>query len=342
MDQDGIASASPESGVRASSAADLDVSLLTGVTYEFEDGMSSPDVTLRAEISDVTPQGARLVVEKRVKWLGDFSKASYDLSPGDLSALWGIVCEFDAIAWLGRGTRSSYSGRHCNSLLLAVGGQSYYLFDLVDYPETVPPVKDRFYARVFNFFNAFVSADPAMQAAWSDDLPDPADEPRYQDRTAVFRGREVTLKAGTGGDEGYNAEIVELAGARWWADEGLVGYWATTDEDRAMSDGMFPGAQTAELRIGEDGAWRLVLDGAEHVGVMDAVRRYRSDATGAMTSPLPRGVTFSHIDYADGKVWGRGVEDDRASDHLQVTCEPLPHPENPYSFSVRLSRQAGA
>ena len=44
-----------------------------------------------------------------------------------------------------------------------------------------------------------------------------------------------------------------------------------------------------------------------------------------------RGVTFSHIDYADGKAWGRGVEDGRASDHLQVTCEPLPHPENPYS-----------
>ncbi len=323
----------------AASAAELDFSGLSEVQYTYESGMTSPDITLKVEMTDITPNGATLHVEKRTKWMGEFSSATYQMSADDVAGFWDIICEFDAVAWSNLPRRSSYSGNSHNTLRFVVDGTSYYLFDMIDYPDTMPPVKDRFYAKLYNFFNAFVSADPAMEAAWSDDLVDPADMPRNQERTAIFRGREVTLKAGTGSDNGDNALILELSGTRWWIDEGLVGRWVQTEEDVQMNGNVFEPYGSAELWINEDGSWTLLLDGVEHSGTMNRNRYYNTSAGGFMTEPISRGVAFSYIIYEDGQVWHFSPQDDRTSDHLSMECEGLPYPEDPYSFWLYLTRE---
>ena len=329
----------PEPGrAPATTVAELDVAGLSEVQYTFEDKLATPDVTLKVEMTDVTPEGATLTVKKRVAWTDDYSSATYAMTAEDVAAFWDIICEFDPVAWTLLGTASSYGGRTRNTLRFVVDGQSYYLNDMVRYPDTVPPVKDRFYVRLYNYFNAFVSADPAMEAVWSDDLVDPADELRYQDRTAIFRGQEVTLRAGTGSNDGYNAVIEELSGTDWWVDEELVGHWVQSDEDAQMNTWDLNTYGEAELWIEEDGTWYLTIDGTEYTGVMDENRYYRSDAGGSMEEPYRRGVTFDYVEYDDGQVWYYSVDDPRTSDHLAMDCEMLPYPEESFAFHVLLTR----
>ena len=321
----------------AQSASEVDLAKLNEFEYTFEWAYEAYDERFHVQATGLDSDAPKLHVEKKIARQGETLTADYDFAVADVQALRDAIAEFDLVAWANLPTRGYYNGSKHNTIRFEIGGEWYFMNDMKKYPETEPPITETAFARLYNLFNAYVSADAAMEAVWTEPQVEPADQPLWQDRVVMFKGREVHLVPGTGpGSNYYNAEIVWDRDVPWWVDEGFVGRWVMTEEDLATLS--LPNYTSAELVIAEDGSVKLTLEDEEYDGAMIETRYYRDSGTGYINDRSIGEFDISFFKVEDGTVWHFNIEDARTSDHISFSTEGLPYPETKMPIQLAFTR----
>lgn len=322
---------------------------IASLTFDYDRESGAVRDNVRAGISNVTADGADLSIAKRTVVDNGWYEKTYRLTNDDLLELQAIVNACDLYSWrdLGRNSTAATPYEDGTFRLEFKDGTYVYADSLTKYPEGnehEPPIQETVIALLYNYLNGFVSADPDMEDVHTDMRPLPAERDLWQDRSVIFRGRLVHLVPGTGTDGGEGATIVMDEGTVWWADEGLVGHWVMTDEDRALmrARGELNEYGNAELWIEQDGSIRLVVDGTAYVGACSPKRRYVSAAEGDVEAEGEyfswRSITMDYVTYNNDQIYGYNITDYRTSDHLEVRTGSRPYPDVIYPLHLLLTR----
>ena len=243
-----------------------------GFSYDM---FSGDQFCLEARVTDITPEGCRVKLEKRVgpmNYTGHTMEGEFDLDGDRTAALLEILGRYDLEAWskLRRSGSSAAPGR---TLMVFSGEDQWYIaFDAV-FPKTLPPLEDVMYMELYNFFNSLIRGMPDWSEVQSPDLPDPRENPAYGEREVSWFGRTVRLVPGTGV---YTADFrgaeIDYGEEKWWFLEGFTGTWILVEEWREEASHL-----SAQLTVREDGSLTLTLDGREWTGTLGDKRYYRED-----------------------------------------------------------------
>jgi hypothetical protein len=259
-----------------------------GFTYDM---FSGDHFMLEARVTDITPQGSRVKLEKRVgpmNYTGHTMSGDLDLDGEQTAALLEILGRYD-IEGYSKLPRSGFSGAPSRTLIVFSGEDTWYVAFDAKFPETLPPQEDVMYMELYNFFNGLVRDIPDWQEVRSPDLEDPRENPAYQEGTAQWFGRTVRLVPGTGTySEDRRGAKIDYGEEKWWLLEGFTGTW-----NLAESYGEEASHTSVSLEVGEDGSVTLILDGETWTGTLPDTRYYKEDTGFRLTNPEEGSRSFT-------------------------------------------------
>ncbi len=291
------------------------------------DMYSGERFALEAKITDITPEGSRLQIEKRVgpmNYTGHSKQGELDLDAEHTAALLEILSRYDVKSWSELPTRG-YGTAPDRTLIVFSGEESWAVsYDTV-FPETIPPLEDILYMELYNFFNGLIRDIPDWSEVQSPDLPDPRENPAYGEREVVWFGRQVRLVPGTGIFAGDQGAEIDYGEEKWWLLEGFTGAWSLSESWREEAS-----HASASLSVREDGSVTLTLEDKVWTGTLGEKRYYR-EAIGVRLTCEGEGSRRFTLEPA-------GAEDYRL---LRVFAYPGPLPEKQfYPTDVMLVKTA--
>ena len=233
-------------------------------------------VELNAYVTEITPAGAQVELEKRVgpmNYTGHRMEGDLTLDRDQIAELLEILTRYDIKGYNDLRTKSSATSP-IRSLYVQEGDTQYYVAWNAKFPKTIPPQEDIMYFELYNFFNGLIAETPGWEEVISDNLEDPRENPAYGERIVEHFGHQVRLVPGTGvgSTDGRGAEI-DYGDLKWWQEEGFTGTWVMTDEDRTYPELT---ASEAEFTVNEDGSAVLTLDGVVWKGAVSEKRYYKT------------------------------------------------------------------
>ncbi len=284
------------------------------------DKFSGDQLYLAAYVSKLNTDKATVELTKRVgpmNYTGHKKEGVVYLDSKQIKQLLDIFSRYDLEAWSKLPTASSSSDP---SRYVVVLSHDDILYDIkwnAKFPETNPPEEDIFYYELYNFFNDIISKEPGWEEMYSDDLPDPRDNPAYYERTVSWFGNEVKLVPGTGTyhEDGAYGEL-DYEGRNWWIEEGFVGTW-TLNEENPTHDLNIP--TSSKLVVYEDGTLEFELNGETYSGRVSDKRIYKAPAGIVLEKELFRR-------YCDAE-----TTHDQSYEEIHVTCYPDPVPAEQFA-----------
>ena len=251
-----------------------------GFTYDM---FSGDQFKLEARVTDITPEGSKVKLEKRVgpmNYTGHTMSGELDLTGEQTEALLDILDSYD-IEGYSRLPRRGSSGAPSRTLIVFSGEESWYVAFDAKFPKTLPPEEEVMYMEQYNFFNGLIRDIPDWQEVRSPDLEDPRDNPAYGEGSALWFGRSVSLVPGTGTGEDRRGAEIDYGEEKWWLLEGFTGTWS-------LAEGEWQEEAThtsVTLTVEEDGSVTLTLDGETWTGTLPDKRYYREETGFRLTNP---------------------------------------------------------
>jgi len=304
---------------------------------EFKYEKRSSGELLHALVGSVSENGAEATIRKRNGRANDPKTVevigTYSMDSKQLEELTYLLRKYPVEEIMNAPRRHSFGGNIGLELRIRDGDKNLYIGNLNAFPDSLPPMRELLYTELYNFFNAFVSADEKMKSVWTEQLPDPAADPKYGARTVLHFGKEVSLVPGTGYGDNYGDEI-DYGDRKWWIEEGYVGSYIMTEEDKMLK---MITEDSASFIIREDGSFELTLDGTLYTGNFGTTRYYKQSPGGRYEKSAPGAKDDQAFSFDfNGEISDESLDDTdilteeeetkQLKAHIYLECHSEPHP----------------